>query len=68
MEKQRCDIPFDQMDDVRIDGCWFVKSEIIKQPDWDHLQEIEKTRREILRKVSGNSSSSSKAVYTFSCL
>ena len=43
---------YDRMTDIRSDRCFCLKSEIEKQPNWDELKEIEKTRREILRRVS----------------
>jgi len=42
---------YDRMTDIRSDRCFCLKSEIEKQPNWDELKEIEKTRREILRRV-----------------
>lgn len=51
MEKQESETTYDHMADVRSDRCHCLKSEIEKQPNWDELKEIEKTRREILRRV-----------------
>ena len=52
MEKQESETTYDHMADVRSDRCHCLKSEIEQQPNWGELKEIEKTRREILRRVS----------------